>query len=161
MTIPRATTVLALTVSCLLPAACTSPSTTSSPPPAPSSPIARPVTKTNFIADASAACRTSNSHLSHAAQQAFGQHRPTAATWRAFMTRTALPIITHRLDTIAALPRPSADQDTTAAIIRAGHTAVAAATNEPRLLSPASPEPFGTYDRLAIQYGIPTCSVGN
>jgi hypothetical protein len=161
VTLTRTAAALTLTASCLLPAACASShhGAASTPPPSTST-IAQPAAKASFISHASAACHASNRQLRHAAGHAFGRHRPAPATWRAFMISTALPIISHRLNTIAALPKPDTDHATIAAILNAGKAALTAATDNPHLISPATPAPFGTYDRLTTAYGIPACAVG-
>ncbi|HKC28992.1 MAG TPA: hypothetical protein VKB75_13355 [Jatrophihabitans sp.] len=160
----RTAAVLVAASSCLLAAACTSSNQTAprtaTAPPASTSATGRSIGKSSFTDRASAVCDRSNQQLGAAARHAFGNRRPTPTTWRTFMLSTALPIITHRLDTLASLPQPDRDPSSVAVILSAGRSAVTAARNNPRLLSPASPAPFGQFDHLTTAYGIPTCAVG-
>lgn len=117
-------------------------------------------TKDGFVAEAKAVCDRSNASLGTAAKTAFGSSQPDDATWQKFMVDKSLPIVTDRLDAIAALSAPPSDKATIAAIVDAGRSAVVQAKQHPEVLSPATRAPFDHFDELASAYGLDSCAVG-
>lgn len=116
--------------------------------------------KTAFVAKAKVVCDRSNASLGDAAKTAFGASKPDDAAWRKFMVSSALPIISERLDDIAALTAPPTDKETIGAIVGAGRSAVIQTRQHPDVLSPASRAPFDRFDSLATAYGLESCAVG-
>ena len=118
------------------------------------------ITKADFVAKANALCAENNAELGNAAHQAFGDQQPNPGQWQPFAITTVVPIVDKRIQSLDALPTPTADHDQIKAIVSAGEQAITGAQQNPQLLAPNSRAPFEHFDDLASAYGLTDCVVG-
>jgi ABC-type lipoprotein release transport system permease subunit len=111
------------------------------------------VTKTEWIAKADAICQQGNQTINQAAQQQFGNQKPTAAEVQQFATQTALPNTQEQVDKIRALGAPSGDEDQVNKIL----DTVQADIDKAKSAGDIENSTFADGNALAKQYGLKVC----
>jgi ABC-type lipoprotein release transport system permease subunit len=111
------------------------------------------LTKAEWIAKADAICQQGNQAIEQAAQQQFGNQRPTAAEVKQFATGTALPKTQDQVDQIKALGAPSGDEDQVNHIL----DTVQADIDKAKSSGDIENATFADGNALAKQYGLKVC----
>jgi hypothetical protein len=111
------------------------------------------LTKPAWIAKADAICQQGNQEIEQAAQQQFGNQRPTAAEVQQFATGTALPNTQSQIDKIRALGAPSGDEDQVNHIL----DTVQAEIDTAKAAGDIEDSTFAEGNSLAKQYGLKVC----
>jgi hypothetical protein len=111
------------------------------------------LTKTEWIAKADAICKQGNQQIEQAAQQQFGNGKPTAADVRQFGVGTALPNTQTQVDKIRALGAPSGDEDQVNKIL----DTVQADIDKAKAAGDVEDSTFADGNALAKQYGLEVC----
>jgi ABC-type lipoprotein release transport system permease subunit len=111
------------------------------------------LTKSEWIAKADAICQQGNQTINQAAQQQFGNQRPTAAEVQQFATGTALPNTQEQVDKIKALGAPSGDEDQVNKIL----DTVQADIDKAKSAGDIENSTFSDGNALAKQYGLKVC----
>jgi hypothetical protein len=111
------------------------------------------LTKSEWIAKADAICRQGNQEIQQAAQQQFGNQKPTAAEVRQFGVDTALPNTQTQVDKIRALGAPSGDEDQVNRIL----DTVQADIDKAKAAGDVEDSTFADGNALAKQYGLKVC----
>jgi hypothetical protein len=109
--------------------------------------------KTEWIAKADAICQQGNQTINQAAQQQFGNQKPTAAEVQQFATQTALPNTQEQVDKIRALGAPSGDEDQVNKIL----DTVQADIDKAKSAGDIENSTFADGNALAKQYGLKVC----
>jgi ABC-type lipoprotein release transport system permease subunit len=111
------------------------------------------LTKSEWIAKADAICQQGNQEIEQAAQQQFGNQKPTAADVQQFATGTALPNTQSQVDKIRALGAPSGDEDQVNHIL----DTVQAEIDKAKAAGDIEDSTFAEGNSLAKQYGLKVC----
>jgi ABC-type lipoprotein release transport system permease subunit len=111
------------------------------------------LTKSEWIAKADAICQQGNQEIEQAAQQQFGNQKPTAAEVQQFATGTALPNTQTQVDKIRALGAPSGDEDQVNHIL----DTVQAEVDKAKAAGDIEDSTFAEGNSLAKQYGLKVC----
>jgi ABC-type lipoprotein release transport system permease subunit len=111
------------------------------------------LTKSEWIAKADAICQQGNQENEEAAQQQFGNQKPTAADVQQFATGTALPNTQTQVDKIRALGAPSGDEDAVNHIL----DTVQADIDKAKAAGDIENSTFADGNALAKQYGLKVC----
>ena len=111
------------------------------------------LTKSEWTAKADAICRQGNQEIEQAAQQQFGNQKPTAAEVQQFATGTALPNTQTQVDKIRALGAPSGDEDQVNHIL----DTVQAEIDKAKAAGDIEDSTFAEGNSLAKQYGLKVC----
>jgi ABC-type lipoprotein release transport system permease subunit len=111
------------------------------------------LTKAEWIAKADAICQQGNQEINQAAQQQFGNQKPTAAAVQRFATGTALPNTQTQVDKIRALGAPSGDEDQVNEIL----DTVQADIDKAKSAGDIEDSTFADGNALAKQYGLKVC----
>jgi hypothetical protein len=111
------------------------------------------LTKSEWIAKADAICQQGNQEIEQAAQQQFGNQRPSAAELQQFATGTALPNTQTQVDKIRALGAPSGDEDQVNEIL----DTVQADIDKAKAAGDIENSTFADGNALAKQYGLKVC----
>jgi ABC-type lipoprotein release transport system permease subunit len=111
------------------------------------------LTKTEWIAKADAICQQGNQEIEQAAQQQFGNQKPTAADVQQFATGTALPNTQTQINKIRALGAPSGDEDQVNKIL----DTVQADIDKAKSAGDIEESTFADGNALAKQYGLKVC----
>jgi ABC-type lipoprotein release transport system permease subunit len=111
------------------------------------------LTKSEWIAKADAICQQGNQEIEQAAQQQFGNQKPTAADVQQFATGTALPNTQTQINKIRALGAPSGDEDQVNKIL----DTVQADIDKAKSAGDIEESTFADGNALAKQYGLKVC----
>src|SRR4051794_1795795 len=111
------------------------------------------LTKAEWIAKADSICQQGNQTINQAAQQQFGNQKPTAAEVQQFATGTALPNTQSQVDQIKALGAPSGDEDQVNKIL----DTVQADIDKAKSAGDIESSTFDDGNALAKQYGLKVC----
>jgi ABC-type lipoprotein release transport system permease subunit len=111
------------------------------------------LTKAEWIAKADGICQQGNQEINQAAQQQFGNQKPTAASVQQFATGTALPNTQTQVDKIRALGAPSGDEDQVNEIL----DTVQADIDKAKSAGDIEDSTFADGNALAKQYGLKVC----
>jgi hypothetical protein len=111
------------------------------------------LTKAEWIAKADAICQQGNQEIGQAAQQQFGNQKPTADEVKQFGVGTALPNTQTQVDKIRALGAPSGDEDEVNKIL----DTVQADIDKAKSAGDVEDSTFADGNALAKQYGLKVC----
>jgi hypothetical protein len=111
------------------------------------------LSKSEWIAKADSICRQGNQEINQAAQQQFGNQRPTAAEIQQFATQTAVPKTQEQVDKLKALGAPSGDEEQVNKIL----DTVQADIDKAKSAGDVSNSTFADANALAKQYGLKVC----
>jgi ABC-type lipoprotein release transport system permease subunit len=111
------------------------------------------LTKSEWIAKADAICQQGNQEIEQAAQQQFGNQKPSAADVQQFATGTALPNTQTQINKIRALGAPSGDEDQVNKIL----DTVQADIDKAKSAGDIEESTFADGNALAKQYGLKVC----
>jgi ABC-type lipoprotein release transport system permease subunit len=111
------------------------------------------LTKAEWIAKADAICQQGNQAIEQAAQQQFGNLKPTAADLQQFASGTAIPNTQSQIDQIRALGAPSGDEDQVNKIL----DTVQGEIDQAKASGDLENSTFAEGNALAKQYGLKVC----
>jgi NhaP-type Na+/H+ and K+/H+ antiporter len=114
------------------------------------------LTKSEWIAKADAICQAGNQRDEQAAEQLFGNGKPTAAELQQFVTETAIPDTQRQIDELRALGAPSGDEDQVNKIL----DTVQADIDQAKAAGDINDQTFADANALAKQYGLQVCGQG-
>ena len=117
-----------------------------------------PLSKSEFIAQADAACKSGNEALDKSGQKLFSDGSPSTEEITQYVDQSFVPTIEGELDAIRSLTPPEGDEETIDDILQAAQTSVENVKDDPSLLE--SGNPFKEADDLANQYGLKVCGQG-
>ncbi len=115
------------------------------------------LSKSEFVAKASAVCTTNNKKIEAAANDTFGKGRPSAADVEQFTTQTVVPVSQDTIDKIKDLSPPKDDEDQVNAILTSAQTATDKLKADPSSNTDQN-NPYAETDKLAKAYGLTACS---
>lgn len=115
-------------------------------------------TKTAYVQQADAICRSANAKVTAEAKKVFTTARPTPEQIRAYADHTFLPVIGQEVKDLRGLRAPEGDEATTKAIFDAVDAGLARADANPALLAASgAASPFAVANHRALAYGLKVC----
>jgi hypothetical protein len=111
------------------------------------------LTKAAWIAKADAICKQGNQEINQAAQQQFGNQKPTESQVQQFTKDTLVPKVQSQVDQIKALGAPSGDEDQVSKLL----DTVQADIDKAKSANNIENSIFADGNALARQYGLKVC----
>ena len=128
------------------------------PPGLTTSSVPQTLTKPDYIARGDQICAAGSFKIGDQARKQFGNAQPTPAQGGQFVRDVIVPTFEEQLAQLRALPAPSGDGQTVAAIYDALEKGVVALKEDPTLFAtPAAGGAFERASRLARAYGFKQC----
>lgn len=120
-----------------------------------SSPTSSALTKSEFITQADAICKSGDAAI-NAAPQPKSQKQAEA-----FITSTVVPNVQKQVDQIRALGAPSGDEDQVNAILDSAQQGIDTVTADPSAIASRNgSDPFADANQKAKAYGLEACGQG-
>jgi hypothetical protein len=116
------------------------------------------LSKSAYVKQANAICKQSNDQIEAESKQEFGNQQPTQKQIEQFASNTAIPAVEDQLSQLRALPAPSGDEETVAAIYDAAQEGVDKAKKDPSIIAQDNPAAFAKANKLARDYGLDVCA---
>ena len=113
------------------------------------------ISKTDFVTQANAICKSSNDAINSAAGKVLS-NQPSQAETEDFITTTVIPQVETQLSGIRELGVPEGDEDQVNALLDEADSAVEAVKEDPA--AAASGDPFAEANKLATEYGLTECA---
>jgi hypothetical protein len=119
-------------------------------------------TKEEFIAQADEICAEGDAEINQAAQETFGQGRPSPQQQEEFITETVLPSIQDQIDGIRELTPPEGDEEAINEFLDSAQTALDESVEDPTTIVESAQgsgeDPFAETARLGEEYGFQNCA---